>query len=77
MGRLGFQPNNFLSAKTVQFCAWLMQKCAKKCKKSYFWSSLKLQTTDYLKSACAGLLRAFALAMTKDTSEQNGQKNTQ
>ena len=24
------EPNNFLSAKTVQFCARLMQKCAKK-----------------------------------------------
>ena len=34
------KPNNFLSAKTVQFCARLMQKCAKKCKKSHFWSSL-------------------------------------
>ena len=34
------KPNNFLSAKTVQFCAKLMQKCAKMCKNSPFMSSL-------------------------------------
>ena len=43
-GRLGFQPNNFLSAKTVQFCARLVQKCAKKCKKRPFSSSLNFDS---------------------------------
>ena len=30
------KPNNFLSAKTVQFCARLMQKCAKSATKVTF-----------------------------------------
>ena len=42
--------------------------------KSHFWSSLEMQTSDCLKSARAGLLRAFVLAMTKMTSEQSREK---
>ena len=66
-----FKPDTFceICAKTVQFCARLMQKCAEKCKKSPFSSSLFFLTSDQLKSARARLLRAFALAMTKKTSD--------
>ena len=36
-----------------------------------------MQTSDRLKSAKTELLRAFALAITENASDQNGQKNTQ